>query len=1670
MPFVYDSDSEAGPRFPRGVPPPALAPKADMELPVSDVTPENIFEADDPIAAMGRNLEKSGQVIGAAGIRQNLVVNAYRYLRDRTGFTTDPNHNPLDIIAGTKYEADYLDNFLNSWSEPETRTIMRHIDEEEAARETLAGAGGFGIVAEIGAGIADPTIFMPGAVFVKGGRAGWQVGRLALGVGAAAGAQAAVQEGVLAATQETRTGGEVALNIGSAAILGGLLGSGAGALLSRTQRQGLTEVLAMDRKAMAADLSPEPSPVKPMTEFEGRRFIDQLGASAALTADEEAAITKYVTVDEPALWLDDGFKGALGSASKKMALPHDVIVFRGDSKNATPQSRVDAGHWTPVSLSRSWAETMAEAKWANPQIQTIRLKKGTPVVAIHKGDGNELELLIPPETAFERVGARSDPDYRLSNGSQTADEWEVSDYIAMPQAAGAAATDVRQLKLKGYYLDKLPGVRALTERVSPTMRIWSSDFVTARRTLADLAETPLRFEDNAAGIATTQGGPAVDRMARMLSQRARAASGQKIDQMYAKYRFGQTDVGFTGAQVAKIKGAVRPVEGKLSPIEFREGIGKAMRAGDKSEIPEIAEAAQFLRREVFEPWKERAIKAGLLPEGVETATAESYFMRVYNKRKIDAQRPVFQGRVADWLGREQANKAAIKEKLAWHDAQLTSWEGEIAKYERRLETLDRQESTLETRLSERAMEVRRAEARADTLAERAQSVGEEIADVEALVADLRQQVKDPDLLARVDELDRRARALARGDKPATEAQLRKLDEEEAKGILTPPIRRAAEIITGRRKMPKAPSFLSWLKKNGGIKDTGGDVKSIVGGKVPGLISGNGQALDKLGVEIQEKAEGFFPRTEEPGGGAPEPDDVLGWISDALNGKDPDWWRATVADPEDADAAAFAAAMQEMFDRAGVEVKNTRDVANALRGNSPVSLTDLDRVAAEMEAAGEAIPVSIRRQDGEDTLFVEKSKITDIRRMIGEFSALRDQKARQAAKIGVQSGEAAIPVRASTGRLGVLEERLSLADQKRQIIEDALGIAQRERQAVQDAIEEQVTAWKGKSAWEAQKAIEKRVEAAAEKPEGAARSVSADKAVSAAVRRMLAADTDLSPDEILSRAGEIVDRISAGPDGRLSYDAASGGPKVGFTGDGPAPRGPLAAREFMIPDSEIEDFLVSDVDEVMQTYLRSMVPDVLLTERFGDVDMTDAFKRLREEHEAKSLAAKSEKARIALRKEYDAVVMRLAAIRDRTRNVYMADPKLRNAARLSANIKTYNMITDLGGVTLSSMPDIGGAIFLHGFGKVFRDGWRPFVKSLAGIRSGYAGARSQYKAMGIAVETQLAARMNDAYSMIDVYRPATRAERGLQTAGDAYFVATALGPWTDMHKTIVSVVSGNEIFRAAKAVTDGSASAGTIEKLAASGIDREMAGRIWRAFEKGGETIDGTHIPNTGDWTDRAARDAFEGAIGRDADMAVITPGAEKPLWMNRPLASLLGQYKSFVAGATERILIAGLQRSDAAAAQGLVAMVGAGMISYATYAFLTGRELSDNPADWIREGVSRSGVLGWIEEGRGFVEKATGGQADIYRLLGSDRPTSRYASRTALSQLLGPTWGKMEGLVIAGGNISQGSWSASDTRRLRRVTALQNLFYVRWLFDQVENGTNNLIGVDPLPGQPQRRQ
>ena len=82
----------------------------------------------------------------------------------------------------------------------------------------------------------------------------------------------------------------------------------------------------------------------------------------------------------------------------------------------------------------------------------------------------------------------------------------------------------------------------------------------------------------------------------------------------------------------------------------------------------------------------------------------------------------------------------------------------------------------------------------------------------------------------------------------------------------------------------------------------------------------------------------------------------------------------------------------------------------------------------------------------------------------------------------------------------------------------------------------------------------------------------------------------------------------------------------------------------------------------------------------------------------------------------------------------------------------------------------------------------------------------------------------------------------------------------------------------------------------------------------------------------------------------------------------------------------------------------------------------------------------------------------IRPILGIDAPAARFASRSTLDSLLGPTFGSLINtmLQVGGAGLDEDEWSESDTRALRRLLPYQNLTYLRRGFDEMEEIVGDL--------------
>lgn len=203
------------------------------------------------------------------------------------------------------------------------------------------------------------------------------------------------------------------------------------------------------------------------------------------------------------------------------------------------------------------------------------------------------------------------------------------------QSVGAAATPREPITNFDVAGTAASATAKATAKLNPLLRTIQSPSQTVREVAAQMLENPVYLKRNLQGL----GDAAAETS---MHEWTRGAVSSAVEDFNSAYT------------------SLRKRGLAMTRDDFNDLVGEAMRRGDQSDIPEVAQAAQSARAKVFDPLKDRAIKAGLLPEDVTPDTAQSYFSRMWSRPKIEADEAGFKKILRDYFD-GQVNAAAERE-------------------------------------------------------------------------------------------------------------------------------------------------------------------------------------------------------------------------------------------------------------------------------------------------------------------------------------------------------------------------------------------------------------------------------------------------------------------------------------------------------------------------------------------------------------------------------------------------------------------------------------------------------------------------------------------------------------------------------------------------------------------------------------------------------------------------------------------------------------------------------------------------------------------------------------------------------------------------------------------------------------------------------------------------
>lgn len=546
-------------------------------------------------------------------------------------------------------------------------------------------------------------------------------------------------------------------------------------------------------------------------------------------------------------------------------------------------------------------------------------------------------------------------------------------------------------------------------------------------------------------------------------------------------------------------------------------------------------------------------------------------------------------------------------------------------------------------------------------------------------------------------------------------------------------------------------------------------------------------------------------------------------------------------------------------------------------------------------------------------------------------------------------------------------------------------------------------------------------------------------LNASRERALKAMEPLSREEAEDAADEIVNKIIGAPSGlvpaQLIPEKIIG--RAGFT----------KSRSLLIPDERIEDFLESDINHVMESYLRQVGPEIELTAQFGSKDMGEQIRQVSEEYTQLIRDAKTPKERAKLENQREADLRDIKAMRDRLIGTYGApnDPRsfFVRAGRVARNV---NFLRLLGGMTISAATDLMRPVMQHGLSKSLRP-MGAMLRNMAAVKV----ATKDLREMAVGLDYVLSTRTKAIADLTDPYSRRSAIERGLNWGTQKFGNWTLMNQWNSALKSWSGLIVQSRILDNAQLLAAGKeVPKKEIRKLAQVGIDQSMLRRIGDQYAKHGEDMDGLLTGHSHLWDDRAVREAFQSAVLKDVDSTVVTPGVgDTPLFFSKEGWKIITQFKTFIFAQHNRVVASGIQQGDASFYLGAMGTIALGAMVYVMKQKLSGRDIDYSPNNLVKEGIDRAGMIGWLSEPLNAVENISGGRFGLGAMFGAP-PVSRFQSRNAIGALLGPTFDMAgDGAVIANG-VLNGEFDDKQTHAVRKLLPYQNLFYISPLLNGVE--------------------
>ena len=458
-----------------------------------------------------------------------------------------------------------------------------------------------------------------------------------------------------------------------------------------------------------------------------------------------------------------------------------------------------------------------------------------------------------------------------------------------------------------------------------------------------------------------------------------------------------------------------------------------------------------------------------------------------------------------------------------------------------------------------------------------------------------------------------------------------------------------------------------------------------------------------------------------------------------------------------------------------------------------------------------------------------------------------------------------------------------------------------------------------------------------------------------------------------------------------------------------------ARMLDVSDEILVPFLDFNVESVVRDHVRRMGMDIELTRRFGSVGMEDVI--------------------AAIPKKYREDV---TSLRDIIRGTYgrPSDPHshLNRGIRI---LKNFSPLVYMGGAAISSLPDIARPLMTEGINALYGGGLKAFLSSQRDLI--IKMNRKTVREVGEALDMTLSMR---AFALADIgssFGRQSHLEKTIKSFQAPYFFLNGLNVWNTMMKEFTGLVVTQRMMNAIYKPWE-KISKSDRERLLTNGIDEPMALRIRDMMETPGfgHNIDGYWFPELGRWTDVEAASAFKRALNQQINRTIVTPEvADRALWTQTNVGSMVAQFKSFGQASTQRVLISGLQERNANFWHGAIAMTSLGLVVNEIKDIQYGSKKEKTWGQTLSSAIDRAGLLAVFSDFNHALEVISSNRVGLDALSGgTEYPSS---PRRMVSTFGGPSGGVLFDIGNMATETLQGEAFQRDFyRSMKRLTPYQS--------------------------------